>query len=340
MTPSPAAIIAATAPHQSRETLFGVHLSGGWQTVVIIALVFFAASLAARWSDRLAESIVRRHERRHLPDAADSGIIRSLRRRETMVSLTRTTVRYVTWGVALVVAFAELTQGGRGGAVLGASLLVVLIGFALQRLLIDLIQGALMIFEGWFDVGDTITVEPFGLTGVVEETSLRSTVLRTISGETVRVNNSQIGATRVMRRGVRDVQIEVFVSDEHAGQALIEEVARLMPVGPTYFHQPPVVEHVRGLDDQLFLVQARASLVPEREWLATEFFPQVLKERAPEGLIVHGPVVMDRDARAEARYARAFGILTDEPAEPAPESPMRILASTARRRFGRRQGSR
>jgi hypothetical protein len=45
---------------------------------------------------------------------------------------------------------------------------------------------------------------------------------------------------------------------------------------------------------------------------------------------------MDRDDRAEARYARALGLYTDEPADAPPESPMRALASVTRRRLGRR----
>ena len=81
---------------------------------------------------------------------------------------------------AVAIILLQLTDGGRGGAVIGASLVVVLLGFALPRFLIDLVSGTFMFFEGWFDVGDTIHISPWDLTGVVEETSLRSTTLRSV----------------------------------------------------------------------------------------------------------------------------------------------------------------
>ena len=42
-----------------------------------------------------------------------------------------------------------------------------------------------------------------------------------------------------------------------------------------------------------------------RDWLADDFLPQLLRERAPDGLIVHGPVVMFVDESATRRYARS-----------------------------------
>ena len=49
-----------------------------------------------------------------------------------------------------------------------------------------------MQFEGWFAIGDSVVIEPSGLTGIVEETSLRSTKLRSVGGDVIYVNNSQI----------------------------------------------------------------------------------------------------------------------------------------------------
>jgi hypothetical protein len=42
-----------------------------------------------------------------------------------------------------------------------------------------------------------------------------------------------------------------------------------------------------------------------REWLVDGFLPDLLKERAEPGLIVHGPVVMFVDDHAASRFARA-----------------------------------
>ena len=75
-----------------------------------------------------------------------------------------------------------------------------------------------MLFEGWFAVGDPIIVEPWKLEGVVEEVSLRATTIRAPGGEQIRVHNSQILAVRVFPRGVRELEVELFGSDDDRGR--------------------------------------------------------------------------------------------------------------------------
>ncbi len=100
-------------------------------------------------------------------------------------------MRYAAYGLAALFVLVQLAGLGSNGALAGASLIVVLIGFALQRFLIDILTGFFMQFEGWFSIGDSITIEPCGLAGIVEEISLRSTKLRALSGELLYVHNSQ-----------------------------------------------------------------------------------------------------------------------------------------------------
>jgi hypothetical protein len=282
-------------------------ISEAWRVAVFAVIAFVAAWVVSKASKQLAEWMVRRYEVRHADDEnASTGVIIGLKRRETIVSLVRTSVRYVAYGVAIMFTVVQLAGlGNSNGALAGASLIVVLIGFALQRFLIDILTGFFMQFEGWFSIGDSITVEPYGLAGIVEETSLRSTKLRALSGELLYVHNSQLIAARVLPRGLREVSIELFLRDEERGVAVFEQAARVMPIGPTEFVRPPWIESIQHLDRDLVHVRARATVAPGREWLAHEFLPDVLKERAEPGLIVHGPVVMDYDELARMRFARA-----------------------------------
>jgi len=294
-----------------------IDLPQPWDGIVVVAAAFALAWLASRWSERLAGRLVRRYERRHVdPEEATSGVMTSLKRHETTVSLMRTTVRYAAFGLALIVATGELTGQTRTTTVAWASLVVILVGFALQRFLTDILSGIFMVFEGWFSVGDTIVIEPWKLAGVVEEISLRAIRMRALNGETLRVSNSQILAMRVLPKGVVEVRIELFVREEEAGRRLVEEVARVVPVGPTDFTRAPWVEDSSALDDQLARIRARASVVAGREWLAHDFLVDVLKERAAAGLIVHGPVVLEVDEAAAQRYARSTLVRPTDPATP------------------------
>jgi small-conductance mechanosensitive channel len=269
----------------------GMHLGGGWTTAGVIVTAFVAAWLISRASGIVAEFAVRRYERRQLGDEAapaDTGVLVRLNRRETMISLVRTSIRYLAYGFAIAISIGQLLGWTKSTAIAGASLLVVLIGFAGQRFLTDLVAGLLMFFEGWFSVGDTIVIEPLDLSGVVEEVSLRSTTLRAVTGETIRVNNSQIFGARILPSGAREVEIELFVTDSDEARRLVEDV-------------------------ELTRMLISATVAHGREWLVNDFLPDILKERAPEGLIAHGPVVMFVDDRATRRFARSVPASSRQP---------------------------
>ena len=286
-----------------------VPLSGDWRTAALIVGAFVLAWVVAKGSGRVAEVVTRWWERRQGdtgPSPDDTAALRGLKRRDTAVSLVRTTVRYVAFGLAVVFSFVQVSGFSRVTALAGASLIVVLIGFAGQRFLTDILAGFLMFFEGWFSVGDTITVEPWSLSGVVEELSLRSTTLRAVTGETIRVNNSAIYAARVLPKGVREVEIELMATDGDDCRRVIEEVARIVPAGPTRFVRRPEVTEVEVLDEDLVRVLVHASVAHGREWLVEQFLPDLIKERAPEGLVAHGPIVMFVDERATRRFARSL----------------------------------
>jgi small-conductance mechanosensitive channel len=280
-----------------------------WETAITVVAVFVAAWLISRMSGRLANWVVRRNEARHLSGEgpADTGVMTSLKRRETAVSLVRTTVRYAAYGFALVLALGTISFGNRLGTVAGASLLVLMIGFAAQRFLTDILAGFFMFFEGWFAVGDNITIEPLDVRGIVDEVGLRSTRLRAITGEVVRVHNSQMLAVKVQARGAREVEVEFFATSEEAGRDLVAEVARILPVGPTRIVRVPWVEEVEHLDDDLVRIRLRATVAHGREWLVETFLPDLLKERG-EDVIVHGPVVWHVDESAQREFARTLGM--------------------------------
>jgi hypothetical protein len=114
----------------------------------------------------------------------------------------------------------------------------------------------------------------------------------------MRVHNSQVLALRTVPRGVRSVEIELFVSDAERGADLVFEVARIVPRGPTQFVRVPAVTDVEELDPELVRIRLRAAVPPGREWLAESLFGAIARERAPEGLILHGPVVTIVDEQA------------------------------------------
>jgi moderate conductance mechanosensitive channel len=279
-----------------------------WGRVIVITALFATALLISRLSAFVARHVLAWHDRRNSDtDLEATGKIADLKRRETLVSVIRTAIAYAAFAAAIVLSVAQVTGGvDKLTAIAGASFFLIVTGFATQRLLIDILAGFTMFVERWYSVGDTVVlVAAVELQGVVEDVSIRRTKLRALNGEVIQVHNGQITAARVLPRGVKELAIEIFVSKRETGERLVEEVARILPEGPTTFIRRPWISHVEELSPVLARIRLHTTVTPGREWLAENFFTDLLKQRAPDGLIVHGPVALAVDERATRSYARA-----------------------------------
>ena len=279
-----------------------------WGRIVVIAALFAGAWLVARVAALVARRVLAWHNARHPETEDDLGAkIGNIKRRETSVGIVRTTIGYVAFTAALILSIAQMAGGVDRLATIAGGLSAILVGvFVAQRVLTDLIAGFTMFAERWYSVGDTIVaVTNYELQGVVEDMSLRRTRMRSVTGEVITIHNSQIVAVRVLPAGVKELAYELFASDRDPAEDLVEEVARMVPEGPTTFIRRPWIEQVEVLSEALVRVRIRATVAPGREWLAEEFFPDLLKERASDGLIVHGPVTLAVDERATRTFARA-----------------------------------
>jgi moderate conductance mechanosensitive channel len=279
-----------------------------WGRVVVVVALFATAWLVSRFAAVVARRVLAWHERRH-EDGSDELLTRVARvkRRETSVGIVRTTIAYAAFAAALVVSLGQLIGGVDRLAAIAGGVFAVLVGvYVAQRVLIDLIAGFAMFVERWYSVGDTIVIHANQeLQGVVEDMSLRRTRLRSLNGEVINVHNSEISAVRVLPSGVKELALELFVNDRDAGEELVESMRAIVPEGPTTFVQRPWTEHVESLSETLVRIRVRLSIAPGREWLAEGFLPDLLKEKAEPGLIVHGPVVLAVDERATRSFARA-----------------------------------
>jgi small-conductance mechanosensitive channel len=282
-------------------------LARPFAVIVVVASLFLAAWLFSRIAERVAAGFVDRAERRRVRTRSphDTASISSLRQRETAIGLLATTARYSLFAVAIVLSLLALSGAQRLQTVVGASFLALIVGFAVQRFLMDVVSGLLMFFEGWFRIGDTVAVDPWKAQGIVEKVSLRSLTIRTVKGELIHIPNSQVLSLRVVPRGYRDVEVEFFASDLDAARTLVEAVARIVPSGPTRFLRRPEMLETERLDDDLYRITLGCAVAVGREWLAEDFLPTLIKERADDRLLVHGPIVTFVSEQAVRSFSRA-----------------------------------
>ncbi|HZU31486.1 MAG TPA: mechanosensitive ion channel family protein [Candidatus Angelobacter sp.] len=139
------------------------------------------------------------------------------------------------------------------------------IGFGAQTMVKDVINGFFILVENQYDIGDTIKIA--GVTGVVEEITLRRTTLRDGDGTLHIVPNSAIQIVSNTTRDWSQVTLHVAVDySENSDRVvnLLEEIAKDFYNNPAFKNdvvaepQVPGIERVRGNEvDYLMLVKVR-----------------------------------------------------------------------------------
>ena len=236
-----------------------------WGRVVVVVALFALAWCIARLSAIVAARLLTRHDRKHAASELDlDAKMGAIKRRETSVGIVRTSIAFVAFTGATLLSIAQLAGGVDRLATIAGGVFAILIGvYVAQRLLVDLIAGLTMFAERWYSVGDTVVlITAQELQGVVEDVSLRRTRLRAVTGEVISVHNSQIVAAKVLPSGVKELALELFVTDREAGEQLVEAVSRLVPEGPTTFAKRPWIERVETLSESLVRMTVRATVTP------------------------------------------------------------------------------
>ena len=249
---------------------------------------------------RLLRLVVARLEARH-PDE-ERELVR-LQRGETALALIATAIPYVAAIVVLIIV-ASAFLPGTAAAVGGSALILILVGFGAQRFLMDVIAGTLIAFERWYGIGDFVRLEPAQVSGIVEQLSLRTTVIRSLNGDRTFVPNSQIIAASRSPQGYRRYSIEVLTSDPEEARNAIEQVGRRAPVGEARFLRPPRVVEERELGEGTWLVRGQADVAPTMEWLAEGLLVGALKAQLHGDSQLAEPIVYTLDEGTLSRYER------------------------------------
>lgn len=246
--------------------------SNEWYTrLFIIVLVFVVASVIARVANAI---IARAYWGRVLAGQAPehAAELRRNQRQRSVVSMLQSLVRYVVFGAALGLTLVLISQRAVN-ALLGASLLVLVVGFGLQRVLADAVAGALLLFERHYSVGDYIVVHQLGVEGIVEEFTVRSTVLRAINGDRIVVMNSAIAGCTRYAHASRSLRVEciVRVTADRAAQDAAQLCELAVASSNHHFLRAPEVVACEALDatsaDQRTRVELHAIVAPTQEWL-------------------------------------------------------------------------
>ena len=290
-----------------------------YRAVIILIL----SMLAAYWlSLFIARIIVKTAQivASHSDNESDEERVLRLRQIETYLSVAIAAMRafvvaivgYIAWKMLVPTASSSIAAIGAG------TFFIVFAGQTVGILLRDITAGATMIVEKWFNVGDFIKVEPFwDVQGVVERFTLRSTRIRTISGEIVWMHNQHMTGVHVTPRALRTMAVDVFVHDRVEGEKAIEKIIGTVPTGPTLLARPLRIKYAERWDDELWRITVMGQVPPGREWLIEKYFVDALKEidegkKKADRVIIHEPIARFADPDADRRFKRAVRVAKDK----------------------------
>jgi small conductance mechanosensitive channel len=181
-----------------------------------------------------------------------------------------------------------------GPAIAGLGVVGIAVGFGAQSLVRDYLNGALILVENQFSKGDVVTVA--GVTGTVEDFSLRRTTLRDLDGIVHTVPNGEIkvasNRTRTWARINQNVLV-AFGTDIDNAIGVVEKVGGEMAADPVWKRrilEPPRVERVESIDELGITLKILGSVRAADQWAASgEFRKRLLEAFAQNGIEIPRP---------------------------------------------------
>ena len=211
----------------------------------------------------------------------------------------------LTWiAVVIIYVIAAILVADRlgvpvAGLVAPATVAGVALGFGAQRIVQDILAGFFIITERQYGFGDLIRISALGSTtgvsGTVEEVTLRITRIRSSSGEVIIVPNGQIvqvtNLSRDWARAVVDVPVPV-TADVSQVSDILREVGvaayadkDLKPL----LLDTPTVMGVESLEVDTLKVRLVARTLPGKQFEVT----RVLRQRIALAFRQHGITVRE-----------------------------------------------
>jgi small conductance mechanosensitive channel len=286
------------------------------------------AALVGIWALRYAMRAAIRHllERRQ-PEAepASMSAVELERRLKTLQNLG-TRVGAALIGLVALLTILSLLDIEIGPAIAGLGVAGIAVGFGAQTLVRDWLAGIFIVLENQYSTGDVVSIA--GVEGVVEDFSLRRTVLRDLDGTVHNVPNGQIVVASNMTRGWARVNLDISVAhdtDIDRASATIDGVGEALLRDPAWSErliEAPSVQRVSAIGDAAITLKILGQVRPAEQWaVAGELRKRILAAFAAEGIEIPHPRQVMLTREGSAALATAALATATRPPEEITEPP-------------------
>jgi small-conductance mechanosensitive channel len=273
------------------------------ETVIPIALIVIISLVIVRLARIAVRGIVKTLLDREITEgtAQELSAVEVKKRMDTLEGLGTTVVQVFVVIIGGVMILGELDLD-IGPAVAGLGVVGIAVGFGTQSIVRDYFTGALILVENQFSKGDVISIA--GVSGTVEDFSLRRTTLRDLDGVVHTVPNGEIkvasNRTRVWARINLDVTV-AYGTDIERATRVVNDVGESMAADPDWRRrvmEAPHVERIEALAEYGVTLKVLGMVRATEQWAAGgELRKRLLAAFATHGIEIPRPqrVVLARD---------------------------------------------
>lgn len=244
--------------------------------IVVALLVFFLFSLLSKLCRKVVNGLASTTK-------LDATLAHAF---STLASLVVTVIGLLICATIVIPSFSP------GQLIAGLGVTTVAVGFAFQNILQNFFAGMILLWQKPFRIGDEVKSKEFE--GAVEDITIRTTILKTFTGERVYIPNGVLftepvtvytayGTRRTKveiplrelpaadaRKAILDAVTRLGVADEH------EPIAIVAPSGDTitlYFHAPAA---------ELEMIKTRNQVAEAANQALSEVRKKLSAERKPQ----------------------------------------------------------
>ncbi len=234
----------------------------GLRIILVLVAVYVALRLLRRALDRPVRAAVARQ-------MEGEPEVEIEKRTETLMHVIHRTAWVVALAVAVLTVLPEVGIS-IGPLLAGAGIVGLAIGFGAQSLVKDTINGIFILVENQYGKGDVVNIA--GVGGLVEDVSLRRTVLRDLDGAVHSIPNGQVATSSNLTKGWSRVNMNVGVAygeDLDRVMAVIDRVGQELAEDPDFgplIVTPPRALRVDAFGDSGIEIKILGETQPIRQW--------------------------------------------------------------------------
>ncbi|HOB83218.1 MAG TPA: mechanosensitive ion channel family protein [Bacteroidales bacterium] len=194
------------------------------------------------------------------------------KREDTLIRIFNGALRIVILILAILMILQELGLK-IGPLIAGAGIVGLAVGFGGQYLIRDIISGLFLILENQYRIGDSIDIN--GVSGLVEDISLRKTTLRDINGTVHHIPHGEIKLVSNLSKNYARVNLDIGISyntDLDHAISVINRTGKELAEDPAFSDSiisPPQFLRVNDFADSAVILKILGDTKPLKQWEVT-----------------------------------------------------------------------